>query len=55
MTAANVLLADDTEGLGNVMEHFTDGDLFDNAEAPGLSPIQSLLDVQWGARRAGLG
>ena len=32
------------------MEHFTDGDLFDNTQAPGLSPVQSLLGVQWGAR-----
>ena len=36
--------------FGNVMEHFTDGDLFDSTQAPGLSPVQSLLGVQWGAR-----
>ena len=36
--------------FGNVMEHFTDGDLFDSAQPPGLSPVQSLLGVQWGAR-----
>ena len=36
--------------FGNVMEHFTDGDLFDSTQAPGLMPIQSLLGVQWGAR-----
>ena len=36
--------------FGNVMEHFTDGDLFDSTQAPGLSPVESLLGVQWGAR-----
>lgn len=36
--------------FGNVMEHFTDGDLFDNTRPPGLAPVTSLLAVQWGAR-----
>ena len=36
----------------NVMEHFTDGDLFNGAQAPGLAPLASLLDVQWGGRLA---
>ena len=38
--------------FGNVMEHFTDGDLFDSAQAPGLAPVESLLGVQWGDRLA---
>ena len=36
--------------FGNTMEHFTDGDLFDNTREPGLAAVQSLLAVQWGDR-----
>ena len=36
--------------FGNVMEHFTDGDLFDNTRPPGLAPVDALLAVQWGDR-----
>lgn len=32
----------------NVLEHFTDGDLFDSNEPPTLEPIEKLLGVQWG-------
>lgn len=35
--------------FGHLMEHFTDGDLFDASYPPSLSPVQSLLSVQWGA------
>ncbi len=36
--------------FGNIMEHFTDGDLFDSGKPPGLAPIDALLGVQWGHR-----
>lgn len=32
----------------NVLEHFTDGDLFDANEPPTLEPLDELLGVQWG-------
>ncbi|MEM6681936.1 MAG: VOC family protein [Pseudomonadota bacterium] len=33
---------------GNVLEHFTDGDLFDASHVPTLEPVEALLEVQWG-------
>lgn len=33
---------------GQIMEHFTDGDLFDASVAPNLAPIDALLGAQWG-------
>ena len=35
--------------FGHLMEHFTDGDLFDADHPPARAPVQSLLGVQWGA------
>lgn len=32
----------------NVLEHFTDGDLFDATEPATLEPVDELLGVQWG-------
>lgn len=34
---------------GHELEHWTDGDLFAAADAPRLSNMRELLDVQWGA------
>lgn len=36
---------------GQVMEHFTDGDLFDASQPPNLAPIEALLGAQWGPPR----
>lgn len=36
---------------GQVMEHFTDGDLFDASQPPNLAPIESLMGAQWGPAR----
>lgn len=33
---------------GNVHEHFTDGDLFDQSHVPTLESVDNLLGVQWG-------
>lgn len=33
---------------GNVVEHFSDGDLFDSKQGPAVEPVTSLLGVQWG-------
>lgn len=32
----------------NVLEHFTDGDVFDSSTPPTVEPIEKLLGVQWG-------
>jgi catechol 2,3-dioxygenase-like lactoylglutathione lyase family enzyme len=34
---------------GHILEHFTDGDLFDASEKPGLYDPATVLGVQWGA------
>lgn len=33
---------------GHTLEHWTDGDLFTAADAPGVATLQDLLGVQWG-------
>ena len=33
---------------GNVLEHYTDGDLFTSDLPPKLEPVEKLLSVQWG-------
>ncbi|MEL6830944.1 MAG: glyoxalase, partial [Pseudomonadota bacterium] len=33
---------------GNVVEHYTDGDLFTAAIPPKREPVEKLLAVQWG-------
>ncbi|MEM9403824.1 MAG: VOC family protein [Pseudomonadota bacterium] len=33
---------------GHVLEHFSDGDLFDASHPPGLHPVDVLRTVQWG-------
>ncbi len=33
---------------GHTLEHWTDGDLFTAADAPGAATLQDLLGVQWG-------
>jgi len=33
---------------GQVVEHFTDSDLFDASVPPNLSPVEALLGAQWG-------
>ncbi|MEL7028780.1 MAG: VOC family protein [Pseudomonadota bacterium] len=35
---------------GNVLEHFTDGDLFDASHIPTQESVDALLGVQWGPR-----
>ena len=37
---------------GNILEHFTDGDLFDAQRPPGLHPVEILRSVQWGAQHS---
>ncbi len=38
--------------FGHVMEHFTDGDLFDSSHPPSRASVQSVMGVQWGAPSA---